>query len=497
MKLYHFRFLYHIIIAACFLFGGQLEAQTQSALQNEISLLKNDADLKPASWSVFAMETSTGNVLADFNSDIVLEPASVLKIVTTGAALAILGPDYTFTTRMEFTGTIDKEGTLHGNLFITGGGDPTLGSDRFGKRCSTDSLFDDFAAALKRNNIKHIHGKIIADASVFTDNPMAFSWGWEDIGNYYASGAWGINVHENLYRIYFDAGKKVGDKADLSKREPEAEGINFTNEVITGKAGSGDNVVIFGAPYNNERLLQGTVPLGKMDFDVDGSLPDPPLYLINSFTKYLINIGITADSASTTLRAMQWQGKSDTNVRKILSTYKSPPLSEIIVPTHIKSVNLFAEALLKAVGRLQKNEGSVRVGTEAITEYWKQKGIELSGFDMEDGCGLSRKNKISTRQLVSLLKVIKTDKNFSVFEKSLPLAGVSGGMASMLKGTPAEKNLKAKTGNMEKIKSYAGYVKNAAGKDVAFAIIVNNYSCNNAVLKQKLEKLMLLMAQSK
>ncbi|MEI6852792.1 MAG: D-alanyl-D-alanine carboxypeptidase, partial [Bacteroidota bacterium] len=135
--------------------------------------------------------------------------------------------------------------------------------------------------------------------------------------------------------------------------------------------------------------------------------------------------------------------------------------------------------------------------TEAITEFWKQKGIDLSGFDMEDGCGLSRKNKISTRQLVSILKLIRSDKNFSAFEKSLPVAGVSGGMASMMKGTPAEKNLKAKTGNMEKIKSYAGYVKNAGGKDVAFAIIVNNYSCTNAVLKQKLEKLMLLMAQTK
>ncbi|MEI6853698.1 MAG: D-alanyl-D-alanine carboxypeptidase, partial [Bacteroidota bacterium] len=175
MKCFTIGFVYHIIIATCFVYAGQLEAQTQSALQNEISLLKNDADLKPASWSVFAMETSTGNILADYNSDIVLEPASVLKIVTTGAALAILGPDYTFTTKLEYTGTVDKEGTLQGTLYITGGGDPTLGSDRFGNRYSMDSLFAEFAAALKKNNIKHIHGKIIADASVFTDNPMAYS----------------------------------------------------------------------------------------------------------------------------------------------------------------------------------------------------------------------------------------------------------------------------------------------------------------------------------
>jgi serine-type D-Ala-D-Ala carboxypeptidase/endopeptidase (penicillin-binding protein 4) len=490
-------FLYHIIIAGFFIFSVQVSAQTKSALENEINLLQNDTDLKQASWSVFALETSTGNVLADYNSDIVLEPASVLKIVTTGAALSLLGPNYTFTTKLEYTGSIDKTGTLHGNLYITGGGDPTIGSKRFGKENSTDSLFAEFAVALRKNNIKHINRNIIADASVFTDNPMAFSWGWEDIGNYYACGAWGINVNENLYRLYFDAGQKVGDKAALIKMEAEAEGINFINQVITGKAGSGDNVVIFGSPYNNQRLLQGTVPLGKMDFDIDGSLPDPPLYLINIFTKYLINNNIHADSASTTMREMMWKGKTDTNARLTIAIHKSPPLSEVIYPTHIKSVNLFAEAMLKTIGKLRKNEGSVTAGTEAVTEYWSKKGIDLTGFDMQDGCGLSRKNKISTRQLVSILTMIRNEKYFTTFENSLPLAGVSGGMAAMLKGTSAEKNLKAKTGNMEKIKSYAGYVKNAGGKDVAFAIIVNNYNCSNAVLKQKLEKLMLLIAQTK
>jgi D-alanyl-D-alanine carboxypeptidase/D-alanyl-D-alanine-endopeptidase (penicillin-binding protein 4) len=497
MKYRHPYFLYHIIIAGILISPVHAFGQTKSALENEIELLQNDKDLKQASWSVFAMETSSGNVLADYNSEIVLEPASVLKVVTTGAALSILGPDFRFETMLEYSGTIEKNGTLRGNIYITGGGDPTIGSDRFGMEYSTDSLFAEFAASLKKNNIKHISGKIIADASVFTDNPMAYSWGWEDIGNYYASGAWGINVNENLYRLYFDAGKNIGDKAELVKMEAEAGGIDFINHVITGNAGSGDNVVIFGSPYNDQRLLEGSVPLGKMDFDVDGSIPDPPLYLVRLLTKYLNNMGIEADSVSTTLRAIQWQGKTDTNVRITIDTHKSPPLSVIIIPTHVKSVNLFAEAILKTIGRIKKNEGSESSGTEAITEYWSKKGIDLTGFDMQDGCGLSRKNKISTRQLVSMLQMIKNEKYFPTFEMSLPLAGVSGGMASMLKGSIAEKNLRAKTGNMEKIKSYVGYVKNAGGKDLAYTIIVNNYSCTNAVLKQKLEKLMLLIAQTK
>jgi len=257
---------FYIIIILAFLFQEAVFGQNNSALQNEINLLQSDAVLNHAAWSVFALETGSGNVVAEYNADMVLEPASVMKILTTGAALSILGSDYTFQTRLEYTGTIDGKGTLHGNLYITGGGDPTIGSDRFGKACLTDSVFAEFLAVLKKNNIKHIEGMVVADASIFSENPMSYSWGWEDIGNYYASGAWGININENQYRLYFNAGKNVGDKAELTKTDSGAVGITFINHVVTGKAGSGDNVIIFGAPYTNVRLLEGTVPLGKKDF---------------------------------------------------------------------------------------------------------------------------------------------------------------------------------------------------------------------------------------
>ncbi len=490
-------FLYHIIIGSFLLMPVHVSCQTESALASEIKLLQNDEVLKQASWSVYVKEIDSGKVLAAYNSDIVLEPASVLKIVTTGAALSMLGSDFTFETQLEYSGNIDAKGTLHGNLYVKGGGDPTIGSDRFGKTCSTDSVFNEFLKALKKNNIRHIDGKIVADASFFPDNPMAYSWGWEDIGNYYASGAWGINIDENQYTLYFDAGKKVGEKARLTKVEPEMEGVDFVNQITTGKSGSGDNVVILGAPYTNMRLLEGTVPLGRTNFDVEGSLPDPPELFIKAFAKYLTINGIMADSLSATFREMQWIGKIDTNIRKTIYTHHSPSLSEIVAHTNTKSINLFAEAILKIMGKIKNNEGSMSAGTEAVKDYWSKKGVDLAGFEMHDGCGLSRKNKISTRQLGDILSLIFKDKSFQDFEKSLPVAGVSGGMATMLKGSIAAKNLKAKTGNMEKIKSYAGYVKNAGGKNIAFAIIVNNYNCTNAVLKQKLEKLMLVIAEGK
>lgn len=172
-------------------------------------------------------------------------------------------------------------------------------------------------------------------------------------------------------------------------------------------------------------------------------------------------------------------------------------MSEIIKLTNIKSVNLFAEAILKALGMKKKNEGSEQAGIEVVKNFWASKNVDLAGFQMEDACGLSRKNKISTRQLSEMLKVLSKEKTYQVFSESLPVAGQSGGMASMLKNTVADNNLKAKTGNMDKIKSYAGYVTNAGGKELAFALIFNNYNCSNAILKQKSEKILLLISQTK
>lgn len=493
------RLIYNCIIS--FLLTLPLFAQNGNTaavfLNSEIESLKKDVGLKNASWGLYVVETETGNVVCAHNADVVLEPASVMKIVSTGAALSLLGVSYCFETRLEYSGMVDSMGILQGNLFITGGGDPTLGSGRFDKSVSSDTVFNMFYQALQQNKIRHINGYVVGDASFFEENPAAGSWLWEDIGNYYASGVYGLNINENSYRLYFDAGTTVGSRAELTRMNPVMDELTFINNVTTAGAGTGDNVIIFGQPYTHIRMLEGTVPLGKSNFDVDGALPDPPYFVAQQFLSYLNNQGITAGKYSTTVREMRWKNLSDTMARTIIARYYSPPLNDIVIQTNMKSVNLFAEAILKACGVKKKNEGSEKAGIEAVKAFWSAKNVNLTGFVMEDACGLSRKNKISTRQLTEMLRVLTKEKAYKDFRRSLPVAGQSGGMASMLKNTLAEKNLIAKTGNMDQIKSYAGYVTNAAGKELAFALIFNNYSCTNAVLKQKAEKLLLLISQTR
>jgi D-alanyl-D-alanine carboxypeptidase/D-alanyl-D-alanine-endopeptidase (penicillin-binding protein 4) len=242
--------------------------------------------------------------------------------------------------------------------------------------------------------------------------------------------------------------------------------------------------------------MEGTVPLGKKDFDVDGAIPDPPQYFIERFHAYLSGKGIKISKGLMNVRNETWKGNTDTNARKTLTIIKSPSLEKIVRFTNLNSINVFAECMVKMVGLKKGGDGSTSEGVSQITAYWKGKGIDTDGFDMKDGCGLARKNKVTCKQFCAMLRVIKKDKIFDAFEKSLPEAGKSGGIAGLFKGSVAENNLKAKTGTMNGIRAYTGYVKNKAGTELVFSIMVNNYTCSAYEMKQKLEDLMILIAQT-
>jgi D-alanyl-D-alanine carboxypeptidase/D-alanyl-D-alanine-endopeptidase (penicillin-binding protein 4) len=467
------------------------------ALETEINALKKDPALLHASWSICVYDISKGSVITEYNSKLSLMPASVQKIITTTSALAILGSDYRFTTSVEYTGSIDPQtGVLKGNLFLHGGGDPTLGSKRFGAKTNADSVFTGFARALVKAGIKTIDGCLIGDEDIFDDR-IPRSWSYEDVGNYYAANISGLSIYENMYRLYFDAGNAIGDSARLVDIEPDLPQMSFVNLVTTAYSGSGDQVFIMGSPYTNFRILDGTVPLGRKRFDVDGALPDPAMTAVSRFSQILNSYGITIKQGYTTSRAERWKGPAgiqDTASRLAVATYNSPPLSDIIYYTNLKSVNMFAENILKMIGYKKSGTGSTQKGIEAVMQYWSSKGVDLAGLDLYDGSGLSRKNNLSTLQLCKILSTAFSESWYSAFDASLPVAGKSGGMNSMLRGTPAEGKLRAKTGTMDGVRSFAGYANGAAGQDIAFAIITNNFTVKGTEIRKKCEHLMELIS---
>ncbi len=473
---------------------NQIKDSSLINLKKEIDYLKKDKSLKHASWSICVMSKKTGKVVIEYNSEMLLTPASTMKIFTTAAALSLLGKDFKFETDLEYSGKIDSSGTLHGKIYVKGGGDPTFGSDRF-SNTNADLILNSWVEKIKSKGIKKIDGRVIGDADIFDNELVSPEWSWEDIGNYYGCGACGLSIYEDQYHIYFNAGKKIGDSAKIQSVFPDIPYMELINNVKTGKANSGDNVIIYGSPFSNIRILEGTVPLGKSNYSVEGSIPDPAYFFAYYFNKKLLENGIEIAQLPTTTRFMRIKREPIDSMRVLILKNYSPDLESIVYQTNLKSVNTFAEHFLKILGAKKSSEGSIDAGAEIIENFLSAKKIDIAGFDMNDGSGLSPIDRVTTRQIAEFLLRFINDPTYDAFYNSLPIAGKNGSISSLFKGTVAENNLRAKSGFLSWTRAYAGYVTSGSNDVLSFSIIVNNYDCKPLEMKNKLEKLMILIAE--
>lgn len=499
------------------LIANSQQQVASSKLLSQISTLQHDSGLSHASWSVCVLDVKKDSVIAEYNSNISLLPASTLKIITTAAALSILGWDFKYQTVLEYDGTLDTvNGVLHGNLYIKGSGDPTLDSEKFKKKSDSIPLTDQWAHLISEKRIKKIEGSVIADATAFEDETVPYGWIWGDMGNYYGAGASGLNFKDNKFALYFKSGKKNGDSAVITKIYPQIPKMRVLNFVRT--KGYADNAYIYGSPYSLVRYVKGTIPPNKTGYKVEGSVPDAPLFCAQSLDSSLRKTGISTEKKAISIHKMLPSSEefistdmdtpapspiplfAESGVKALrypLHTQTSHTLDKIVCQINIQSNNLFAEALLKTIAWKQTKFGDSQAGIDIVTKFWKQKGVDLKGFYMADGCGLSRFNAISTKQLSEILRTITQDSLlFKKFYESLPVAGKSGSLGKLCKGTFAENNLRAKSGYMTRVRSYAGYVTSKKGNLLSFAIIVNNYDCSPLQMKNKLEELMVAIAEA-
>ena len=440
-------------------------------LRSEVEKLKKDADLIHGVFGICVVDVKKDSVLLDYNGNIGLIPASSQKTITTAAALCLLGEDYQYQTKLEYDGNIDSaNGILEGNIYITGSGDPALSSKYY--KCKTDSVCGAtslFADAIQRKGIKKITGAVIADASVFEDEMTPSTWIWGDMGNYYGAGASGLNYKDNLYTVFFKTGME-GDSARIKKIAPSIPGMEITNFVKAG--GTADNCYIYGEPYYNKRYAIGFIPPNQIDYEVDGSMPDPSFYCAFELDSILRNNKIEISKKPATVRELKLLKEYQATARKTIFTEYSPSLSSIVYYTNKFSINLYAECLLKTIALKQQKYGGEGEGTSSLTQFWASKGVNTTGMYLNDGCGLSRWNSVTCKQLAVIMKLMTKEKCFKSFYNSLPVHSSS---------------VSAKSGYITRVRSYAGYAKKNNGDLIAFAVIANNYDCTPKEMRMKLE----------
>ena len=387
---------------------------------------------------------------------------------------------------MAVRGDIDRDGVLHGNIYITGGGDPLLGSYRY-RQTMPDTLFESWTKALKKKGIRRVDGRVCYNVNIFDEQPLHDSWQWGDVGNYYGAGVSGLNFHENMYFVYFNAGKKLGFPATAVRTVPKNIDIHGASEVTTAGENTGDQVIVYGSPTSKERIYRGTVPLGKNDFAVRASMPNPAKTLADLFSSYLRTHGVGVSSNS-----MQVYTVPD-SLRSVLD-YRSSSYYTIAQYTNLTSNNIYAESIFKYLGYSKYGLGSFKNGTKAVEDWLKDKGLNTEGVRIVDGSGLSRLNRTTTDFMCRYLAALCKESFYDEFLQTIAKAGENGTAKNLLPGLPTGITVHVKTGTMDGVKSYAGYVITPHGQTLAFAIVSNDYDASQQDVTGKLNKILYKIA---
>lgn len=447
--------------------------------------------MRGASFSLVVKDVQEGRTVYSYDTDRLQSPASVLKTVATATALEILGEDYRYPTTLEYDGILEN-GTLEGNLYIKGSGDPSLGSSHFAP--GQNKFLSTWIAALQKAGIKHITGSVISDESIFDTEGVSIKWLREDMGNYYAPGSYGISIFDNMYKLSLQTGA-AGTRPVLKGTEPDIPFIRFKNYLKAAPVSS-DSAYIIGAPLDDVRYLYGVLPANREAYVLKGDIPDPALYLARYLTDQLQQKGIRVDGSPSCYRIEVEENRWKKGERKEIVTTYSPTLREIASVCNHVSHNLYADALVKTVGlqyKPRRNEmiSSFGRGVQVVKEYWEKKGLDVFPLRMNDGSGLAPANKVSAGFMGELLVYMATESAVSdAFIASLPQAGIEGSVRNFLKGSKLQGKARLKSGGITGVRSYAGYITKD-GKTYAVAVFSNNYSCSMSRMTGALEKLLL------
>ncbi|MBB6329421.1 D-alanyl-D-alanine carboxypeptidase/D-alanyl-D-alanine-endopeptidase (penicillin-binding protein 4) [Chryseobacterium sediminis] len=418
-----------------------------------VNTMMADPVLKNASWGFVVYDPKTKKVISSYNENTPLVPASTTKLLTTETALNLLGENYRWMTQLEYSGTIDENGVLNGNLYVIGSGDPSLGTNKAGASSYRD-IISDFIGGVSREGIKKVNGDIIIQTALFKGNISVLPENvvWLENNNYYLP---------------------AGSTRD----------INPANEKLIVKKGSfsTDKKFFYVSPYNHQMVYADKYEGNGI---LTTKLPDAPAYLANSFRTTLVKSGIpVTGKVSPKMTDAAPEG------RKMLSAYKSPTLGDIIYYTNQHSDNSLAEALLRTVGYQKMGDQTSESGRIVVTGHLKDTGFDMIGLNYMDGSGLSRSNNVTPISQVKFLTSLMDQKYYRSYLTSLPIGGQSGTLKRMFIGE-GNGQVFAKTGTLNKVKTLAGYLKTNSGKTLVFSLMVNNYSGSVDMVKKRMEKIL-------
>ena len=442
-----------------------------SQISELVKAWQADPNLKFASIAFSVRDVSTGEIISELQSKQVLIPASTQKIFCTAAVLNKFGNDYRFETRIAHTGSIDAAGVLKGDVLIIGSGDPSLQSASF----YNQKLAERWALELQKKGITQIDGAVIGDASAFERSTPA-TWLYEDVSNYFGAGVCALNYADNKFFIYLQSGPE-GTAVKVKSTAPNYLHQNYELQCNVVASGKRDEAYVYGDPTQVKRQIQGNIPANKTSYEIEAALPDPALLCAEHFFTALQKLGIKVKQ-----KAKSRYQKVKEEQTTVLYRHYSPPLEQLIAIANQNSNNQYTEAFRYLLGN-----GDAAQGLSEIKSYCSKLKLDTAALFLEDACGLSRLNLCSADAQCNFLYQQKKTSLGKVFFNSLSVAGKSGSLSSIGKGTSLEGNLTGKSGYITRARAYCGYLTTKSGKNLCFSIIINNFSCSGKAIKPSFE----------
>ena len=458
--------------------------------------------LKSSVFGLFALRMD-GDTVASVNICQKMLPASNVKLITTGVALRTLGSDFHFETGIGYTGEV-RDSTLAGDVYIIGGGDPTIGSgaDFAG---TSDSLFEEWLQILSDHGIKSVEGRIIGDPRFYDDTiPENLGWTYDDLGTSYGIGPSGLNFFENAQFFTVRPGVTAGSRPEFEPTYPDTPWMRYLNRAVTGKAKSGNSIFYINTPLAPYGEFCGEFPIDRTRYTLEASNHFGAYTCAYYFYNYLRDHGVQVAggfgdvSVSGTLRTdISFRESSSAapapgEITKIGSTL-SAPLSAIIKYANTFSDNFFVESILKMTGKTEAGSSGYDASIGAVYSVLKSMGFSPDGaYQLVDGSGLSRKNYLSPEFLVNFLRVMTQSPYYGVYLDSLPIPGESGTLESRFQKAPRDfrNRIHVKTGSMNGVRCYSGYLlpsDNDSTHTIAFSLLLNNITGSTQSVNQAVE----------
>jgi D-alanyl-D-alanine carboxypeptidase/D-alanyl-D-alanine-endopeptidase (penicillin-binding protein 4) len=403
-----------LILMSCVTVSSAVRpASHRDDLRHLIDSLTNQPEFRGGHWGVLIVNPRTSDTLYSKDAGKLFMPASNMKIITSAAALTLLGPDYTYKTTFLTDGPV-QDSLLDGDLLVIGRGDPTISDNMRGL---ATSVMDALADSIRAHGIRQITGRLARVGNAFPDSTHGYGWEWDDLGEYYAAGVDELIFNEGM--------------APTTLRPP---------------------------------------PDTVRDSAYSGPAKDPATAYLNALNDALIRKGITLD-AGVLDSILPTPFHMDT-----LFTFTSLPLRNILPALLKPSQNQIAEILLKTMGLERGGMGTADSARKVVGQQLLAWGVQPDGFVIRDGSGLSRHDLLTPETLVRVLDRIQQDTAFAVFFNALPIAGIDGTLKDRMKGTLAEGNVHAKTGSISNARTLSGYVTTADGERLIFSIMASNWT---------------------